>query len=702
MSRFHLVLVIHGHQPVGNFGEVFERCYQRAYLPFVNLLERHPAVRLGLHLSGPLWEWVSDRHPEYFSCLNSLVARGQVELIGGAFYEPILIAIPPADRIDQIARMTGFLFERFAVRPEGLWLAERVWEPHLADSLEVAGVGYTLVDDNPFLAAGFEPEQLFGYYRVEELGAGVDVFPGLQALRYLIPYRTVDEVIEFLRRSAAEHPGGMAAMGDDLEKFGVWPGTYDHVYTNGWLERFFLALEANADWLATTLPCVYRREHPPLGLAALPAAAYREMMEWSLPTPARSLLESLAREFAGRPDVLRFLGGGPWRNFLVKYPEARLLDRRMRIASRRLFEREDAPARGERGRLAKARTHLMRAQCNDAYWHGIFGGLYAPHLRNALCRELIAAERLLDLEYAEPRSERVPAGRREELHFTSERYAALLQPADGATIAALDFRSAGAALINSLARRPEAYHARLAKAPNDAPSGAVSIHERIRAKEPGLERLLRYDRWLRHGFRLLVFPSTKRLADYSALALGENPELAAGPYDVDHLLANEAELHASASVDELAGKSGVRVLCQKSFRFRPIDNGFAARATVRLALEGAETFACRVGIELVLNFYAPDSPECYFGFGGERHPLRWEGVVPGAELKLTDHAQKIEAAIAADGDEEYWIAPIETVSDSEEGFERVYQGSQILPVWPVTLSATRTWEGWVELRVTVL
>ncbi|HEV2388889.1 MAG TPA: alpha-amylase/4-alpha-glucanotransferase domain-containing protein [Candidatus Acidoferrales bacterium] len=702
MSRFHLVLVIHGHQPVGNFDDVFERCYRKAYLPFFDLLERHPAIRLGFHLSGPVWEWLSDRHPEYFTLLKALVARGQVELLGGAFYEPILIAIPPADRIDQIARMTGFLFEQFGVRPEGLWLAERVWEPHLVDPLEACGVGYTLVDDNLFLMAGLEPGQLFGYYRVEELGAGVDVFPGLQSLRYLIPYRPVDAVMEFLRRSAGEHPGGMAAMGDDLEKFGVWPGTYDHVYTNGWLERLFAALEANGDWLATTPPGDYRREHPALGRAAVSAGAYREMMEWALPALARPLLESLAHEFAGRPDALRFLSGGPWRNFLVKYPEARLLAGKMRLVSRRLSEREDAPARGERGRLAKARIHLMRAQCNDAYWHGIFGGVYAPHLRDALWRELIAAERLLDTEHPEPRSESIPAGGQQELHFASERYGAILHPADGATIAALNFRSAGAALIDSMARRPEAYHSRLTGASSAAPGGAVSIHELVRAKEPGLERLLRYDRWLRHCFRLLLFPATKRPADYSALLLEENPELAAGRYDVERLLAGEAELSAAASVDELAGRPGVRVLCQKSFRFLPIDHGFAIRSTVRLSLQGAPSLTCRAGYELVLNFLALDTDDRYFSFGAERRPLGWEGVVPGAELKLFDHWQKIAAAIASAGAEEYWIAPIETVSESEEGFERVYQGSQILPVWPVTLSATETWEGNVELRFTTL
>jgi len=39
---------------------------------------------------------------------------------------------------------------------------------------------------------------------------------------------------------------------------------------------------------------------------------------------------------------------------------------------------------------------------------------------------------------------------------------------------------------------------------------------------------------------------------------------------------------------------------------------------------------------------------------------------------------------------------IETISESEEGFERVYQGSQILAVWPVDLAAGKKWTGEVS------
>ncbi len=87
-ERFHLVLLIHAHQPCGNFGHVLEKAYKDSYLPFIELLEKHPGVHMGLHYSGPLLTWIEEHRPEYFARLKALVSAGQVELIGGGFYKP--------------------------------------------------------------------------------------------------------------------------------------------------------------------------------------------------------------------------------------------------------------------------------------------------------------------------------------------------------------------------------------------------------------------------------------------------------------------------------------------------------------------------------------------------------------------------------------------------------------------------------------
>jgi alpha-amylase len=269
--------------------------------------------------------------------------------------------------VEQIRRMASFLERKFAQPPAGLWLAERVWEPHLPSVLAAAGVEYTLLDDQHFLSAGLETEHLFGYYIVEDRGACVKVIPGLKAARYMIPFRVVEDVIAFLRDASVRHPGGMVAMGDDNEKFGGWPGTYDHCYRDGWLDRFFDALEANAEWLITTPPGEYLGSHAPLGRVDLPAASYSELMEWVLPTAARSDLHALDKEFEARPDVLRFLRGGIWRGFLSKYSESNLLHKKALYVSRKLRGvRVRKSDEGQRGKLNEVRTHLLRAQCNDA------------------------------------------------------------------------------------------------------------------------------------------------------------------------------------------------------------------------------------------------------------------------------------------------------------------------------------------------
>src|ERR1019366_4569780 len=245
----------------------------------------------------------------------------------------------------------------------------------------------------------------------------------------------------------------------------------------------------------------------------LPTASYTEMMEWVLPTSVRQRFHALLDEFSGRPDVRRFLRGGFWRGFFSKYAEANLWHKKMlRVSSKLRSDGGKGSRKGSKGALlrAKAVTHLLRSQCNDAYWHGIFGGLYAPHLRTELWRELVRAETIADgLQHgAKPYQVMTrldfDADGREEIEITSPVFAALVKPCDGGTLEVLDFRPSAVTLINSLQRRVEAYHSRLTNAAQFA-AKVASIHDQTIAKEPGLEKHLKYDRWPRNAFRLLLF-----------------------------------------------------------------------------------------------------------------------------------------------------------------------------------------------------
>jgi hypothetical protein len=699
-DRFHLVLLIHAHQPCGNFGHVLEKAYKDSYLPFIELLEKHPGVHLGLHYSGPLLSWIEEHRPEYFTRLKALVRSGQVELVGGGFYEPILVSIPLADQIEQITRLSTYLEGHFGNRPTGAWIAERVWEPQLPSALAAAAVNYTLVDDIHFLSAGFEPEELFGAYIAEDRGQSVWLFPGQKALRYFIPFGKVAEVITYLRGAAALHPAGMASMGDDMEKFGVWPGTCVHCYKDGWLEDFFTALEENSSWLRVSTPAEYLAAHSPLGRADLPTASYSEMMEWVLPTRVRQRFHAVQKEFGARPEVLSFLRGGSWRGFFRKYPESNLLNKKMLRVSARIAA---APTRHTNAQasseIAQARDLLLRAQCNDAYWHGVFGGLYAPHLRTELWRNLVRAEAIADRQTSGALMPRVELldydadGAQEHL-FTASEYQALLKPTDGGTLAAFDFRSAGSTLINSIQRRPEAYHARLREAAKTAvPGGVTSIHEQTLVKEPGLERFLRYDRLPRHAFRVLLFDPARTQPEYETLELQEDPGFAGGAFHVKSSSANDAQLIREDEL-KIAGRSDAaapRLSLAKRFTFGPAPNGCEVACEIGLKLKHALAKPIAVGIESIINLLAPGEPDRFFETPKGPQNLRFSGVLPGPLLRMEDGWQRIRITLHAPSVKEFWIAPIETVSESEEGFERVYQGSQILAIWHPPLAPQEPW-----------
>jgi 4-alpha-glucanotransferase len=701
VRKFELALLIHAHQPVGNFDDVFERAYTSSYLPFVEVLAKHPRIRIGLHYTGPLLEWIAAAHPEYFDLLRTLVASHQVEIVGGGFYEPILVTIPPEDRHLQITRLADYIEKHLKVRPRGAWIAERVWEPQLPSSLGPAGVEYTLVDDNHFLGAGFGLEQMFGYYLSEDLGSTVKVLPGLKSLRYTVPFRDVSETIDFLRDAASRHPDGFASMGDDLEKFGVWPGTNEHCYRDGWLERFFSALEQNADWLATTTPGDAQSSHLPLGRADLPSASYTEMMEWSLPTAARDRYHTLVEEFASRPDALPFLRGGIWRSFLTKYSESNLLHKKMLHVSQKVrhLARSRRDDKVFRDAHEEATTLLLQGQCNDPYWHGVFGGLYSPHLRTAVWRSLERAETLADAlghrkrQYAEVATLDFDADGRDELYFTSDRYAALLAPHDGGTILALDFRPPNVTLINSLMRRPESYHAKLRNLPAKHSEGVQSIHEQTRTKEQGLERWLHYDRWPRNSFRLLLFGREKNYQDCASVHLEEDAALAGGRYRVAELSPTRIALSSEDSRDWPA---------EKILSFVPTEEGFDIVCDVSLRRTAPGTASIYIGIEAVVNFLAPSTPDRYFEADGQRFPLRSAAAFPGGQLHVVDEWQRAVVTLEAAAARSFWISPIETVSESEDGFERIYQGSQIIAVWPAELAEGAEWKGRLAFRAAEL
>jgi alpha-amylase len=694
-ADLHFLFGIHNHQPVGNLDHVVAEACRRAYHPFLLCLKESPHVTLTLHASGGLLEWLKERAPATFDLLGELVQRGQIEMLTGGFYEPILPVLPDWDKVGQIQRLTEFLVRHFGARPRGMWLAERVWEPHLPKPLREAGVEYVLVDDGHFLLAGLDPDRLGGYYLTEEQGETLAVFPINQRLRYQVPFAEPARTLELL----AHHRGQQLAitLADDGEKFGVWPGTYRLVYEEGWLTRFFETL-GTAQWLRLTTFSRYLDRFPPTGRIYLPTAAYREMGEWALPAEAGEALASVRAELSSLPGgeaLAGWLRGGFWRNFLVKYPEANDCHWKMLRLSRAIHA---ALARRPMDpQLAAARTQLWRGQGNDAYWHGVFGGVYLAHLRRATKQALIAADRLLreatGAAAVQWNQEDVNGDGRVEVTIRTPTLSLVLHPEAGGSLTELAYLPKGVDLADVLTRRPEAYHAQVKSALATPDTGRVrTIHERVLAKEPGLSSLLGYDRFRRASLLDGLFPESGTL---DALHPWDAGWVTLGDFRMD------TDVHGST--ETVSVRFSAESLNGRPLTVQKVVSVLSKQAQLaviyRLRWSGAEALVARWGTQWNLALTGGAGPGRYLGLP-DRPPLASRGEVGDRlTLSLVDEWLGTEVALQWGHRAHVAWAPVETVSLSEAGFERLYQGSAILLAWPLELPPGGEWEEEITLSV---
>ena len=504
--KIQLCLVLHNHQPVGNFDSVFEAAYQDSYLPFLEVFEPFTDLSISLHTSGPLMQWLQEKHPDYLSRIATLVEAGRIEIVGGAFYEAILPMIPTRDRVGQIEKFSQWLEKHVCSKVNGMWVPERVWESNLASSIADAGIRYTVLDDYHFRRAGLTNDQLFGDYVVEDEGRILRIFPGSEKLRYLIPFSSPGEVIDYCREVSQKQPGGVLVFGDDGEKFGTWPNTKKHVYEDGWLKAFFQALTDNRDWLSTTTLATAIETTQPLGKIYLPDCSYREMTEWALPVSRQVEQDELVHQLEDDPrwkQIQSFMGGGMWRNFKVKYPETNLMYSRMMYVSELLQQAIEMGV--SETVIEAARDHLYQGQCNCSYWHGAFGGIYLPHLRNAVYQHLLYAENLLrrcltpEQQFVESESNDYNFDGRAEIRLANEQISTWISPHSGGHVYELDLMQIGHNLGATLARRNEFYHAKVRQGENQSEGDAASIHDLVIFKQEGLDERLQYDNRLRNS-----------------------------------------------------------------------------------------------------------------------------------------------------------------------------------------------------------
>ncbi|HXG26547.1 MAG TPA: alpha-amylase/4-alpha-glucanotransferase domain-containing protein [Candidatus Binatia bacterium] len=419
-----------------------------------------------------------------------------------------------------------------------------------------------------------------------------------------------------------------------------------------------------------------------------------------------------ARESGSR--TARWLRGAFWRNFQVKYREVNDLHKQMLRVSDKVEAMPPGPARDA------ALDHLYRGQSNDCYWHGLFGGIYLPHIRAATLSHLIAAEDIAEEvagAHASAEVLDVDLDGRDELRLATAGQVVTVDLDEGAGIGSWDLRAARHALTSVLRRRPEAYHETLRRhegkvataattngtgAESDAAGAApASIHEMVRVKEAGLADRLIHDDYERRSGLIRVLPLDATAEAWGAGGRGDLGDFVSAPFAVDRLDDTGAQLSRTGAVTV----DGMTVPVRAQSELRLAGDRLDPTLEQRVSLEnlGAAPLEARIGIEYAITMLGGGgNPEAWWDIGGARTAHDATSSARGVERVAQGNGWlgvELESTVSPAADA--WVAPIETVSNSESGFERVYQGSALLLSWPVRIAPGERWSAAIRHAVTV-
>ena len=661
MGKVYFLFGVHNHQPVGNFDYIFKEAFDKCYCPFIDTLEKYPLVKCNVHISGSLYDWLLPHHPEFIAKIKMMVAQGRIEIMSGGYYEPILPIIPDKDKLAQIRLMNQFVKKTFKVSPKGIWLAERVWEPYLARIINQASLQYTFLDDTHFRYAGLMQDNFFGYYTSCDEGRKIIVFPISKTLRYKIPFSKVEETIALLK-SFSQSEDVLVTLFDDGEKFGLWPGTFDWVYNKGWLDNFFRQLSDNISSISTITASSAKDRFSSGGLIYLPTASYEEMGEWVLTPESFSCYEELKNYIgkSGKSEYKYFLRGGVFRNFYAKYPRLNFMHKKMIFLSNKMNRETSVKV------SPRAFKHLWMGQCNCGYWHGVFGGFYLGHIRNAIYENLIKAEK----EFDKKNMDNSLIVERDDLDLDGyldtkikNKHLIAVISDKGGRLLELSFKDKDFNLLNTITRCEESYHKKIREKVNDKTKLVSTIHSISRAKEEDLGKFLIYDSYEKVA---LVDHILNRDISLNDFVLGNNFTTLSNQRYNCKIKKNKKSAVVTYSYCCL----GLELLKKITFGVSPkfcVDYYFSDNKLLKNS---------DFGIEFNLSILSPDDVK--FKSGKSEIDGRNRGVFKAVEsLNIIDSFKGISIQFNFDrGD--VFIVPVYSVSSSEEGFEKSYQQTTIL------------------------
>ncbi len=635
----YFVFAIHFHQPTGQLKRVSDRVFENSYKLLLEVLKEFSDLKFTVHVSGPLLLYASEYYPDWLNELAKLAQYGVIEVLGGSLGEAILPILPGEDRDLQLREYARLAEKVFGLKPRGAWLPERVWEPGLVGHFARSGIEYVLLDDSTLQRANKTSSDSLYPWLTEDAGSRLAAFFIDTALRYVLPWEHPDRVIDFMKSRVRGLENPVLVWGSDAEKFGEWR---DPGWARWWLREFLNKLRFERE-IQTVHPSEYLKQFGVRGLVYLPPGSYDKMLEWS---------------------------GGFFRNFIAKYAEVNNMHKKM-LWVRRKLERAG-------GGLEEAWKSYLLAQCNDAYWHGLFGGVYLAHLRQAIYENYIKAERAAEEaagyfgeEARKLLLEDFDYDGLDELLVESRDYNVYVDLRDGGTVFEFDVKRKGLEhnLQDTMSRYAEPYLEGAKFAPDWYRRVSARVH--LWSTDTGI------DDWLWNT-------PFKDLGD-----------LALARHYLTHMDKEGVTLRATGGY-YVFGSRVAEVEVEKRVRF--LSNGYAIDYAVRNLRGGV--IRAKVGYEyhLAPKIDRVGEGELSYAVGGSRLSVRDRYVGRASSVRVSSPVYP-DVELSASRELEVWAAPLSTLARTEKGLMEMFQGLAVHFVDHVELDPGREVRLTVETRV---
>ena len=666
------------HQPVDNLSEAIDKAVKICYEPFFETVAQFPGFKFAVHCSGWLLEKIERDYPKLFEYMQIVTQRGDIEWVSAGFYEPVLSSIPNRDRKAQIKMLNKTIKKLFSQKPSGAWLTERVWESSVIDSMKRRDIDYTIVDDYHFIASGFDRDRLDGYYTTEEGGEEIALFPISQELRYAIPFMPVNRAIDSIKR-VIKSDNGAAILFDDAEKFGMWPHTYKWVYEKGWLKSWLEAVMSDEE-IVTMHYRDYLHTHKTKGLAYLPTTSYFEMGEWSLNSDDALTLERYKREL-GKEEFekngIKLLKGGIWKNFFIKYSESNKIHKRMLELSKNRVKRRDYL------------DYLYRLQTNDVLWHGVFGGIYLPNLRDNAYRYISECENIRYGKKSKIEIADIDMDGFDEAKVVESEYIARFESANGGQLVEWIDRKSLFNFQNTLTRRREAYHKLITDRDEieeesssiEIDEGISTIHNDSKEVSQEIVESLYYDWYIKNSFIDHISNDSLILDSLKKCDFWEYGDFANQPFEMSLKKKNIIFKREGGIYYDEKYPTTIKKI------YTPLSNSI----DFNISIKTQSPHRYRYGLEFNFHFANYDNLQ----INGKRFDSSIESDCIDY-LEIFDSYTDRVISIKIDNKFTLLIDKLQTVSQNEKGFELTTQGLTIMLVF--TLEKELNLNGKLEIK----